>query len=72
MRAKRMIVAVAAVAMTATTARAQDAAQVFHKCMPCHRMGPGTKTVVPGIKDEKDIHNLWAYLNQFGLDGKKK
>jgi cytochrome c len=33
---------------------------------------PGTKMIFPGIKDEKDIHNLWAYLKQFGPDGEKK
>jgi cytochrome c len=33
---------------------------------------PGTKMIFPGIKNEKEIGNLWAYLKQFGLDGKKK
>jgi cytochrome c len=33
---------------------------------------PGTKMIFPGIKNEKDIANLWAYLAQFGPDGKKK
>jgi cytochrome c len=33
---------------------------------------PGTKMIFPGIKNEKEIHNLWAYLKQFGPDGKKK
>ncbi|MGH6665401.1 MAG: c-type cytochrome [Pseudolabrys sp.] len=33
---------------------------------------PGTKMIFPGIKNEKDIGNLWAYLKQFGPDGKKK
>ncbi len=33
---------------------------------------PGTKMIFPGIKDEKQIDNLWAYLKQFGPDGKKK
>ena len=32
----------------------------------------GTKMIFPGIKNEKDIKNLWAYLKQFGPDGKKK
>jgi cytochrome c len=110
-------------------AHAQDAAageQVFRKCMPCHRIGPGaknlvgpelngldgrhsgsvpgynyseankksgitwndetfkkyiknprgdipgTKMIFPGITNQKDIDNLWAYLKQFGPDGKKK
>ena len=33
---------------------------------------PGTKMFFPGIKNEKDIDNLWAYLKQFGPDGSKK
>jgi cytochrome c len=33
---------------------------------------PGTKMSFPGIKNKKDIDNLWAYLSQFGPDGKKK
>ena len=33
---------------------------------------PGTKMVFAGIKNEKEIANLWAYLKQFGADGKKK
>jgi len=33
---------------------------------------PGTKMIFPGIKKEKDIGNLWAYLKQFGPDGNKK
>jgi len=33
---------------------------------------PGTKMIFPGIKNEKEIDSLWAYLAQFGLDGKKK
>ena len=33
---------------------------------------PGTKMIFPGIKNEKDIDNLWAYLKQFGPDGSKK
>lgn len=35
-------------------------------------MVPGTKMIFAGIKNEKDIDNLWAYLKQFGPDGKKK
>jgi len=33
---------------------------------------PGTKMVFAGIKNEKEIANLWAYIAQFGPDGKKK
>ena len=33
---------------------------------------PGTKMVFVGIKDEAQAKNLWAYLKQFGPDGKKK
>ena len=32
---------------------------------------PGTKMVV-SVRDEKDVANLWAYLKQFGPDGKIK
>jgi cytochrome c len=33
---------------------------------------PGTKMIFPGIKNEKEADNLWAYLKQFGPDGNKK
>ena len=33
---------------------------------------PGTKMIFVGIKDEGQAKNLWAYLKQFGPDGKKK
>lgn len=33
---------------------------------------PGTKMVFAGIKNETEAKNLWAYLKQFGPDGKKK
>ena len=33
---------------------------------------PGTKMVFPGIKNEKEAENLWAYLTQFDASGKKK
>jgi len=33
---------------------------------------PGTKMAFPGIKNETEIANLWAYLKQFGADGKIK
>lgn len=33
---------------------------------------PGTKMVFAGIKNETEAKSLWAYLKQFGADGKKK
>jgi cytochrome c len=33
---------------------------------------PGTKMIFAGIKNEKEQGDLWAYLRQFGPDGKKK
>src|ERR1700751_432152 len=33
---------------------------------------PGTKMVFAGIKNEKEVNNLWAYLSQFDKDGKTK
>lgn len=33
---------------------------------------PGTKMIFPGIKSEKEISDLWAYMRQFDADGKKK
>jgi cytochrome c len=35
-------------------------------------MIPGTKMIFPGIKNPKEVDNLWAYVGQFGADGKKK
>jgi cytochrome c len=32
----------------------------------------GTKMIFPGIKNETEIGNLWAFLTSFGADGKKK
>jgi cytochrome c len=33
---------------------------------------PGTKMIFPGIKNEKEKGDLWAYLAQFKADGGKK
>jgi cytochrome c len=33
---------------------------------------PGTKMVFAGIKNEKEITNLWAYISQFQANGEKK
>jgi len=32
---------------------------------------PGNKMPFPGIKDEQEIRDLWAYLAQFKADGSK-
>jgi cytochrome c len=32
----------------------------------------GTKMIFPGIKNENEAKNLWAYLKQFAADGKTK
>src|SRR3989442_11921942 len=32
----------------------------------------GTKMIFPGIKNEKEAADLWAYLAQFNADGSKK
>ena len=33
---------------------------------------PGTKMFFPGIKNDTEIANLWAYLKQFKADGSTK
>jgi cytochrome c len=33
---------------------------------------PGTKMAFAGVKNEKEIADLWAYLKQFSADGSKK
>ncbi len=33
---------------------------------------PGTRMFFPGIKDEKVLGDLWAYVSQFGKDGNIK
>src|SRR5262245_44247763 len=127
---KSWMIAIIALAASAGTSLAQDAAggeQVFKRlCSPCHdtgedakvKLGPplngvdgrksgsfegfnyspankssgitwgepgfdkyvhepmqamqGTKMAFVGIKNDKDIADLWAYLKQFGPDGAKK
>jgi cytochrome c2 len=32
---------------------------------------PGTRMAFAGVRDEKDIANLWAYLKQFKESGDK-
>jgi cytochrome c len=33
---------------------------------------PNTKMIFPGIKNEREAGDLWAYLRQFGPEGNKK
>lgn len=33
---------------------------------------PGTKMTFPGIKNEKDVDDLWAYVSQFDAEGNIK
>ena len=33
---------------------------------------PGTKMTFAGIKNEKDVGDLWAYVSQYDKDGKTK
>jgi len=33
---------------------------------------PGTKMIFPGVKNEKEVNNLWAFVSQFKADGAKK
>jgi cytochrome c len=33
---------------------------------------PDTKMIFPGIKNEKEAGDLWAFIKQFDLNGKKK
>ena len=33
---------------------------------------PGTKMIFPGVKNEKQVADLIAFLRQYGEDGKKK
>ena len=47
--------------------------QAFDKYIraPMQEM-PGTRMAFVGIKNDKDIGDLWAYLKQLGPDGAKK
>ena len=33
---------------------------------------PGTKMIFAGIKNEKEVNDLWAYVSQYDKDGKTK
>jgi cytochrome c len=33
---------------------------------------PGTRMAFAGVRDPKEVEDLWAYLKQFGADGQKK
>src|ERR1700716_2091782 len=33
---------------------------------------PGTKMIFPGVKNEKEVNDLWAFLAQYDKDGKTK
>jgi len=33
---------------------------------------PGTKMIFPGVKNEQQVNDLWAYLSQFNSDGSIK
>ena len=47
--------------------------ETFPKYIPAPMQEmPGTRMAFVGIKNDKDIADLWAYLKQFGPDGKKK
>jgi cytochrome c len=35
-------------------------------------MIPGTKMIFPGIKNDQQVNDLWAYISQFNADGSKK
>ncbi len=36
------------------------------------RLETGAKMIFPGIKNETEAKNLWAYVNQFSAEGKPK
>jgi cytochrome c len=33
---------------------------------------PGTKMIFPGVKNEQEVNNLWAYISQYKADGTTK
>jgi cytochrome c len=33
---------------------------------------PGTRMAFAGVRDPKEVEDLWAYLKQFGANGQKK
>jgi len=33
---------------------------------------PGTKMIFPGIKNEQQVNDLWAYVSSFNADGTTK
>ena len=33
---------------------------------------PGTKMIFPGIKNEQQVNDLWAYVSSFNADGSTK
>jgi cytochrome c len=33
---------------------------------------PGTKMIFPGLKNEEQVNDVWAYISQFNADGSKK
>lgn len=33
---------------------------------------PGTKMIFPGVKNEQQVNDLWAYVSLFDADGSKK
>jgi len=47
--------------------------QSFNKYIraPMQEM-PGTRMAFVGVKNDKDVGDLWAYLKQFGSNGDKK
>ena len=33
---------------------------------------PGTRMAFAGVRDAKEVEDLWSYLKQFGANGQKK
>jgi cytochrome c len=33
---------------------------------------PGTKMIFPGVKNEKEVNDLWAFISQYDKDGQVK